>query len=206
MQADQFTLPREAFAKIDTTVDDLFYIYPRMVMHIDEQAVAALTNLYEVLLPKEGLVLDLMSSWVSHLPSTFKGAVVGHGLNAEELAANPRLKESFVQNLNVQQKLPLETNAFDAALFCVGVQYLQHPHEAFTEVARVLRPDAPFIISFSNRCFPTKAIAVWRSLDAAGHGDLVTLYLRNAGFRYIKQHVLCDGSFSDPMIAVVGYR
>ena len=197
MSPDNLTLPREAFAKIDKTVDDLFYAQPRMAMHIDEQAVAGITKLYGDLLPEDGVILDLMSSWVSHLPSTFRGTVVGHGMNAEELAANPRLDEYFVQNLNALQKLPLQSNDFDAALCCVGVQYLQHPHEVFTEVARALRPDAPFIVSFSNRCFPTKAVAVWRSLDTVGHSELVTLYLHNAGFRNIKSYVLCDGSSSE---------
>ena len=127
-------------------------------------------------------------------------------MNTEELTANPYLDHFFVQNLNLQPELPLEDAMFDAALCCVGIQYLARPDEVFAEVARVLVPGAPFVVSFSNRCFPTKAVAVWRALDGRGQADLVALYLRNAGVERIEQHNLRDGSSSDPLTAVVGYR
>ncbi len=206
MTQPQQKLPPEAFAKIDPTNDDAFYQEPRFVTHIDEAAVRALTQCYAATLPMKGVALDLMSSWVSHLPPSFMGHAVGHGMNAEELAANPQLGDAFVQNLNLEPELPLGDASFDAALCCVGVQYLERPDEVFSDVARVLRPGAPFIISFSNRCFPSKAVAVWRALDGRGHADLVALYLRNAGFQRIARHVLRDGAFSDPLTAVVGYR
>jgi SAM-dependent methyltransferase len=206
MTQPQQKLPIEAFAKIDPTDDGAFYAAPRFVTHIDTSAVRALSQFYATALPMDGVVLDLMASWVSHLPPTFVGQAVGHGMNAEELAANPQLSDDFVQNLNLQPELPLADAAFDAALCCVGVQYLARPDEVFNEVARVLRPGAPFIISFSNRCFPTKAVAVWRALDARGHADLVALYLRNAGFHRLGKHVLCDGISGDPLTAMVGYR
>ncbi len=47
----------------------------------------------------------------------------------------------------------------------------------------MLKPGGRVIISFSNRCFPTKAVAVWRALDTQGHTSLVRLYLETAGFR-----------------------
>ena len=146
-----------------------------------------------------------MSSWVSHLPPevTFP-EVIGQGMNAEELRANPRLTRSFVQNLNVTPTLPLSTASCDAALCCVGVQYLQRPLDVFAEVHRVLRPGAPCIISFSNRCFPTKAVAIWRSLDAEGHAALVQLYLERSGFRTVRVTALRDGRSSDPLVAVTG--
>ncbi|MGL4440813.1 MAG: class I SAM-dependent methyltransferase [Bosea sp. (in: a-proteobacteria)] len=206
MQNVRPQLPPEAFDKIDLSNDDLFYAEPRLVTHIDDHAVDALTRLYGHLLPPEGSVLDLMSSWVSHLPASFAGDVTGHGMNADELAANERLAAFFVQNLNTQPQLALDDASFDAALCCVGVQYLVRPDDVFGEVRRVLRPEAPFIISFSNRCFPTKAVAVWRALSAKGHGDLVTHYLHNAGFERIERHVLRDGRVSDPLTAVIGYR
>ena len=116
-------LPPDAFAKQDTGDDLAFYAPPRLVMHIDELAVAALTGFYRDVLPDGGRVLDLMSSWVSHLPpdQTY-GEVVGHGMNAEELAANPRLDRWFVADLNADPVLPLADDAFDAALCCVGVR------------------------------------------------------------------------------------
>ena len=111
-----------------------------------------------------------MSSWVSHLPPEIDyGEVIGHGMNAEELAANPRLSRWFAQNLNRDPVLPLADDSLDAAMICVSIQYLQQPVAVLREVARVLRPGAPLVISFSNRCFWTKAVAVWRALDDAGH-------------------------------------
>ena len=200
-------LPPGAFLKEDTGDDADLYAPARLVTHIDEAATRALTAYYRATLPAGIVLLDLMSSWVSHLPPEVPFAeVIGQGMNAEELKANPRLTRTFVQDLNRTPILPLEPDSCDAALCCVGVQYLQRPLEVFAEVLRVLRPGAPFIVSFSNRCFPTKAVAIWRSLDARGHASLVSLYLERAGFRDIRAEVLEDGSQSDPLIAVTGRR
>ena len=200
-------LPPEAFLKQDPTDDASFYAPTRLVTHIDEPATQALISHYRATLQNRNVILDLMSSWVSHLPPemTFT-EVIGHGMNAEELNTNPQLTRSFVQDLNRNPALPLQSETCDAALCCVGVQYLQRPLDVFADVGRVLRPDAPFIVSFSNRCFPTKAVAIWRSLDARGHADLVRLYLQRTGFRNITAEVLQDGSMSDPLIAVTGRR
>jgi hypothetical protein len=176
-------LPPEAFNKADPTPDSRFYAQPRFVTHIDEGAIAAVTQAYRELLPPGGAVLDLMSSWVSHLPPEVAyDNVVGHGMNAAELAANPRLSRWFVQDLNLDAVLPLEDRAFDAACLCVSVQYLQHPVAVFREVARVLRPGAPLVVSFSNRCFPTKAVAIWQALPGPEQQRLVTAFLQEAGF------------------------
>ncbi len=200
-------LPPDAFRKDDGSDDANFYAPARLVTHIDEPATRALTGYYEAILPAGGVLLDLMSSWVSHLPPEVAFTeVIGHGMNAEELAANPRLSRSFVQNLNRNPVLPIEAESCDGALCCVGVQYLQRPLEVFAEISRILRPGAPFIVSFSNRCFPTKAVAIWRSLDDQGHAALVRLYLERTGFRDIEAEVLRDGSRSDPLIAVTGRR
>ena len=198
-------LPPGAFAKQDTGDDLAFYAPPRLVTHIDEGAVAALTSCYRSLLPENGRVFDLMSSWVSHLPEDRHFTeVVGHGMNAEELGANPRLTRWFIQDLNRNPALPLDDQAFDAVLCCVGVQYLQHPVVVFTEVRRVLAKGAQFIVSFSNRCFPSKAVAIWRALHANGHAELVQLYMERAGFSDVTLEVLTDGRASDPLEAVIG--
>jgi SAM-dependent methyltransferase len=199
-------LPPEAFTKSDCSNDAAFYSQPRLVNHIDEAAVAALRRFYGVQLPISGRILDLMSSWVSHLPPSVVGEVVGHGMNTAELAANPRLSNWVVRDLNAQPTLPFDTESFDAAVCCVGVQYLQQPNAVFADVTRVLRPGSPCIISFSNRCFPTKAVAVWRALDGTGHGELVSMYLQRSGFERVAAYVLCDGMTSDPLTAVIGYR
>jgi SAM-dependent methyltransferase len=198
-------LPKSAFAKLDTGDDLGFYALPRLVKHIDEGAAAALTDFYRARVPHGGRVLDLMSSWVSHLPEDVSYAeIVGHGMNAEELGANSRLDRWFVQDFNHNPVLALDDRSFDAALACVGVQYLQRPAEVFNEVRRVLVAGAPFIVSFSNRCFPTKAVEVWRSLDIGGQAALVKLYLERAGFTDVQVGLLVDGQTSDPLVAATG--
>lgn len=197
-------LPAEAFARIDEGDDGQFYAPARLVTHIDDAAIAALSRFYGETLPDGGVLLDLMSSWVSHLPQDFAAAeVVGHGMNLHELAANPRLTERFVQDLNAVPVLPLADRRFDGAMCCVSVQYLQRPVEVFEQVRRVLKASAPFIVSFSNRCFWTKAVAVWRSLDIHGHAALVQLYAERAGFADARIEVLANRPDADPLVAVV---
>jgi len=204
---DALGLPQGAFTKIDREEDELFYEEPRLVYHIDDHAVAALTEFYRTVLPQGAVLLDLMSSWVSHLPPEIQYAeVIGLGMNATELAANPRMARSFVQNLNRDPSLPLSDASIDAAMICVSVQYLEEPVAVLREVARVLRPGGPIVISFSNRCFWTKAVAIWRSLGDEGHAALVERYLRVAGFAEIETRLLAEWveDQSDPLIAVVG--
>lgn len=154
-------LPAAAFEKADPSPDTRFYAQARLVTHIDDAAIAAVTALYREVLPAGGVVLDLMSSWVSHLPDEVAYAeVIGHGMNASELAANPRLARRFTQDLNADPVLPLPPASVDAACMCVSVQYLQRPAEVFASLAGILRPAAPMVVTFSNRCFPTKAVAV----------------------------------------------
>jgi hypothetical protein len=200
-------LPQGAFTKIDAEEDELFYEPPRLVCHIDDGAIAALTEFYRGVLPAGGVLLDLMSSWVSHLPPEIAYAeVIGHGMNASELAANPRLSRWFVQNLNRDTTLPLADASVNAAMICVSVQYLQQPVAVLRDVVRVLRPGSPLVIGFSNRCFWTKAVAIWRALDDDGHAQLVERYLRHAGFTRTETYRLAEWveDVSDPMIAVVG--
>lgn len=182
--ASPLTLPPQAFARRDEAPDVEFYRFERLVTHIDPAAVAAVTQLYRQFLPPGGAILDLMSSWVSHLPAEVQyGRVAGLGMNARELAQNPRLTEpGLVQNLNSTPQLPYGAAEFDGAGICVSVQYLTQPVEVFKELARVLRPGAPLVVTFSNRCFPDKAVYAWQALDDAGHAGLVKHYFATAGF------------------------
>lgn len=198
-------LPPQAFARIDEGDDLEFYAMPRLVNHIDAVAITALSATYQRLLPENAAILDLMSSWVSHLPADLPTAqMIGHGMNEEELAANPRLDRWFIQDLNEDWILPLDSGSLDAVLCCVGMQYLQHPVEVAAEVRRVLRPGGQFLVSFSNRCFWTKAVEIWRRLSDHGHNNLVRWYLERAGFSEIESFVPSDGSQGDPMIVVRG--
>lgn len=168
------------FARVDEMPDELFYSMPRLVTHIDEAACAALSSYYAGILRDGDRILDLMSSWVSHLPTALvPGRLVGHGMNKTELEANPRLDEFFLQNLNKVPALPLADESFDACLIAVSVQYLVNPVAVFTEIARVLRPGGRVAVSFSNRMFPTKAVSVWRIAGDAAHRRLVADYLYN---------------------------
>src|SRR5437764_12821323 len=203
---DALGFPPGAFARLDETDDALFYEPPRLVQHIDDGAIAALTELYRTVLPAGAALLDLMSSWISHLPPEIQyREIVGHGMNAGELAANPRLSRWFVQDLNKDPRLPLADAGSDAAMICVSIQYLQQPVVVLREVRRVLRPGAPIVISFSNRCFWTKAVAVWRALDDRGHAALVERYLHYAGFAQMETRMLTEyiEDVSDPMIAII---
>ena len=195
--------PAEAFTKLDTSDDADFYAAPRLVTHIDDEAIAALTGQFRDVLPAGGVLLDLMSSWVSHLPDDVAYAeVIGHGMNADELNANPRLGRRFIQDLNRDHRLPISDASVDAATISVSIQYLQKPVAVLAELARVLRPGAPVVISFSNRCFPTKAVAIWRALRAEDQARLVSLYLERAGFVDVQSASLRDGSDGDPLTVV----
>jgi SAM-dependent methyltransferase len=201
------SLPEAAFRRYDETPDEEFYLLPRFVTHIDDRAIAAVTQLYREFFPPGGEILDLMSSWVSHLPPEVEyRRVIGLGMNEAELRRNERLDSYVVQNLNANPRLPFEDAEFDGCGICVSIDYLTRPIEVLREVGRVLKVGGPTIISFSNRCFPTKAVNVWHQLDDRGHMQLVERYLQEAGnFDNIRS---LDRSprrlFSDPLYAVIG--
>ena len=200
-------LPAEAFRRYDETPDEQFYKMPRLVTHIDDRAIAAVTRLYREHFPLGGTILDLMSSWVSHLPpeATYR-RVVGLGMNEVELMENPRLDEYVIRDLNVDPTLPFGDGEFEGVGCCVSIDYLTRPVEVLREVGRVLKVGGPLIVAFSNRCFPDKAIAIWLQLDDQGRIRLVKEYLREAGnFENVRA---LDRSprrmFSDPLYAVIG--
>ncbi len=167
-------------SKLDDTDDTLFYSFPRFVTHVDEGFIDQLTNLYRERLKPNTRILDLMSSWVSHLPDDIEFAhVEGHGMNEEELAKNSHLDHYFTQDLNQDPKLPLKDQDFDGVLICVSVQYLQYPEAIFSEIHRILKPGGIAIISFSNRMFYQKAIAAWRDSSESHRLDLVKGYFNS---------------------------
>src|ERR671910_638513 len=206
-ERDLHPLPEEVFGRYDETPDEEFHLLPRFVTHIDDHAIAAVTQLYRELFPADGEILDLMSSWISHLPPEVSyRRVIGLGMNEAELRRNERLDSYVVQNLNRTPELPFGDAEFDGCGICVSIDYLTRPVEVLREIGRVLKVGAPVVITFSNRCFPTKAVAVWHQLDDRGHVRLVEQYLHDAG-NWNEIHSL-DRSprrlFSDPLYAVVG--
>lgn len=170
--------PDGFFARRDEGDDGRFYGEARIVQHIDEGAIAAVRDLYDEL-GLYGEVLDLCSSWVSHLARTPQRLVV-LGMNAVELAENEQAQEWVVHDLNRDPALPFADASFDGAMCTVSVDYLVRPIEVLDEVARVLRPGAPFVCTFSNRCFPTKVIQGWLATDDEFHVQLVAEYFRRS--------------------------
>jgi len=162
--------------RMDESADMLFYTTPRFVTHIDDGAIKAVTKFYDEVLPAEADVVDLCSSWISHLPDKPFGRVSGVGMNARELEANKRLTEFVQADLNAQPKLPFDDTSFDACLNVVSVDYLAQPQPVFQEMHRVLRPGGQAIMSFSNRCFPTKAVKVWLDANDEQRQKIVATY------------------------------
>jgi SAM-dependent methyltransferase len=175
---DDERFPRGFFDRADPSTDAAFYSWPRVVTHIDDGAIAAVGALYDEL-GIAGDVLDLMGSWVSHFRSPPARLTV-LGMNAEELGANPAATATVVHDLNADPHVPLADASFDAAVCCVSVDYLIRPVEVFTDVARVLRPGGTFVCTFSNRCFPTKAIRGWLAASDEEHCAIVTRYFELA--------------------------
>ena len=210
---------QNGFERQDESPDERFYAQPRFVSHIDAGAIAAVTNLYREFIPGSiedsatvpGVaVLDLMASWISHFPNEAHYArAIGLGMNRAELERNPKLTGFVVQDLNQNSSLPFEAASFDAACCCVSIDYLTDPVAVLREVSRVLKNDAPFVVSFSNRCFPSKAVRVWLETDDAGHLDLIESWMLEAGnwagIEKLDRSPGKHGSrFGDPLWAVVG--
>src|SRR5438128_711015 len=192
-----------AHERDDESSDEGFYATARKVVHIDEGAIAALGRLYAAVMPAGGRLLDLMSSWRSHLPRDHAtGDVVGLGLNAEEMADNPQLAKHVVHDVNRDPRLPFADDEFDGAMCAVPLQYVIHPVQLFQEIRRVLRPGSPFVVSFSNRCFPTKAVAVWLGTTDAQHLTLVRAYFEaGGGWTDVRDEDRSPGG-GDPLYAV----
>lgn len=143
--------------RLDESDDALFYDFPRFVTHVDQGFQRQLTELYRQRLQPQTRILDLMSSWVSHLPAEMQFAhVEGQGMNAAELAENPRLNHYFVQNLNRNPQLPFPDQAFDAVLNAVSVQYLQYPEAVFSEIQRLLKREGLPLSASPIGCFIKK--------------------------------------------------
>ncbi len=208
------------YARSDETSDRLFYEKPRFVDHLDQTAIGIISDLYGRLLKNEMKVLDLMSSWHSHLPESLQlKRVTGLGLNVKELERNNRLDQREVHDLNEDPHLPFKDSDFDAVVCTASIEYLTDPQTVFQEIKRVLRPGGLFIVTFSNRWFPPKAIQIWQQMHEFERMGLVLDYFLNTdGFADLKTYSVrglprpADDKyygqqpFADPVYAVWGRK
>lgn len=204
------TLNPNFFRRMDETDDELFYESPRFVVHIDDGAIGAVGEIYASRLQQGGAILDLMSSWRSHIPASVRPSrLVGLGLNQAEMQDNPALTELVVHNVNREPRLPLPDETFDGVVMTVSIQYITRPIEVFADVGRVLKPGRPFIVTFSNRMFPTKAIALWQQGGGDQRVAIVMRYFADSGvFENIEvfDRSRREGPPSDPVWGVAGYK
>ena len=203
---DQPAVPAHWFSRVDESADERFYDEPRFVAHIDQATIDSLTAFYQDFLPAGGRVLDLMSSWISHLPDeAVYDRVEGLGMNAAELEANPRLDGYCVHNLNEHPALPYEPETFDRAMIVVSIQYLIKPIEVLRSVFDVLTEGGAVCIAMSHRLFPTKAIAAFQQLPPEERMQLVAHYLHQAGFTDIAFEDRSPTG-ADPLWLVTGWK
>lgn len=195
------------FSRQDESPDEDFYADPRFTTHIDDSTISNITQYYrEVLRPGDKL-LDLMSSWISHLPNEISYRhVSGLGMNEQELERNPRLNDYLVQNLNVQPTLPYQDESFDAVMIIVSIQYLTRPQEVFSEIERILSPGGKCIVAMSHRLFPTKAIYGFQVLPPADRCQLVSTYMTQANQEFQTRIIDRSPPNADPLWLVVGTK
>jgi len=199
--------PAHFFDRLDGSDDADFYQVARLVTHIDDDTIAALTAVYREMLPAHSAVLDLMSSWVSHLPPEARfRRVAGLGMNADELRRNPRLTEFVVHDLNANPDLPYGDASFDAIVNAVSVQYLTRPVEVFASMRRVVKPGGVALVAISHRMFPTKAVLGWQALDTADRARLVRHYFELAGGWEPPQVLDRSPAYADPLWVIFAQR
>ncbi len=194
----------DLFQRQDNTDDRAFYSFPRLVIHVDGQASGLLAEYLAECLPRGGDVLDLMSAWRSHIAEDHGlASLTGLGMNETELAGNPALTAGLVHDLNKAPALPFAGGAFDACLILFSLQYLLKPVDVLTDIARVLRPGGMLHVAYTNRMFPTKAVAVWRACGDVERARLIAAYLdETQAYGEPRAERLADGSAGDPLYVV----
>ncbi|UJR07411.1 hypothetical protein I4U23_011697 [Adineta vaga] len=214
--------PSTDLIRQDENNDSEFYSTPRFVHHIDERARSVLSQFYTYAIPQtmETRTLDLCSSWTSHLPENFIGRVHGLGMNELELKENQSLNQGYtVQDVNLNPTLTqFPSNTFDSVICSVSIDYLIHPLKIFNEIGRILKPNGVFLTSFSNRCFPTKVIQKWLSMDELQRVQWVANYFLLSDIYFDPKTIaaysffdgnflpMTDGEFVDPMYIVLGKK
>ena len=209
----------QPFLRADESEDGLFYAQPRIVKHIDDTAIDIIRHLYGKRIQPQSDVLDLMSSWISHLPEDLPlKSLTGLGMNQKELEANSRLTDYVIHDLNANPRLPFNDKAFDAVICSVSVEYLIHPFEVFEDITRVLKPGGVFMVTFSNRWFPPKVIKIWSELhEFERMGLILEFFLKSGKYKELQTYSIrglprpqddkyySQILYSDPVYAVWGY-
>lgn len=219
---ESFPYGSEDFKRADESPDTSFYTSPRFVAHIDDNAIGLLRRYYAQNLPASGRILDFCSSWISHFPEELEKAavaskrsadttandqerlhpechesgmleVIGLGINARELSANPILRTSILQDLNTAPKIPANVAPLDASTCVVSIDYLTRPVEVLASLLEHTRPGGKVHLVISNRCFPTKAVGRWLKVSEEEKLQMVGDYLWWAGWRNIEICTLNDG-------------
>ena len=224
---DNLSKQRLPFNRRDESNDNIFYNKPRLVTHIDDSAIGSLAEFYSTHLKDDSIIVDLCSSWISHLPYNKKFVkVIGIGMNQEELKKNGQLDQFYVHDLNSNPTLTmLNDTSVDHVIIAVSVDYLIRPYDVFYEILRTLKSGGSFIISFSNRYFPTKVIEAWTKTNDAGRINVVWHYFHqtNSYLKWRSVHVYdiskdknhlnfqtkhnnSHKPFSDPMYVLVGIK
>lgn len=173
----------DAFSRLDEGDDRAFYSLDRFVSHLDSLALSTVEKIIgDLVVEDRPVILDLMAGWDSHIPEGIRAArLVGLGLNENELQKNKALTEYRIHDLNENPTIPFPDRTFDMVLNTVSVDYLTHPLRVFEEVIRVLKPGGLFLVIFSNRMFPEKAVKIWREANEEERVLLVEDFFREAG-------------------------
>jgi len=173
----------DAFSRLDATDDATFYARDRFVSHLDSLALSTVKHVIGSLIADERpAILDLMAGWDSHIPEAIDPSeVVGLGLNENELKENKALTEYVLHDLNREPRLPFSDNRFDVVINTVSVDYMTRPVAVFEEVARVLKPGGLFLVIFSDRMFPQKAVRLWRESSHDERVILVDEFFKQSG-------------------------
>jgi SAM-dependent methyltransferase len=185
---DKWPYNASDFQRYDEDDDGVFYQQARLVTHIDDPAIARLTQYYDGALPKEGNIMDMCTSWKSFYPPSIKEAVqkkelevFGVGLNAEEMALNGVFMGPDRWRVMDLNKPPHDVRAgwegqelqFDAVTCVVSIDYLNNPLEVCEKLLEATKEGGKVHLIISNRCFPNKVVRRWMMLDERSRLEFV---------------------------------
>lgn len=204
-------LHEKAFMQANDESDEVFFDRQGLDSLMDMGARTAVTALYRTTLPVGGRTLDVMAGAMSHMPedAVFQ-ELIGVDVCKKAVEANKALTQSVVQNLNTTPVLPFDDQSFDGAVLCDGFAYLTQPQRVFEDIYRVLKPGVPFIVSFSDRFIPAKAVAIWHALEPEDRVRFISALMARVGFTDLDTGEVTPPedltAWKDTVRAVIGRR